>query len=573
MMIKFYPSTVIPTAEEVSQGFEGEKGNRVPAVTTDIVNYVKMVDLHDKDLNSFDVGTPVEMALREDGPVFVVNGDYVSADRFCQALHNELECDIEMLVEQYVEDGQIGVALADDVLEHIKAEAKKQMMAPAAATIEKSKEEAKMVNGYKGLSKGQVVQVGGLEMIIKGFAGEEAVVEINGKENNVPVQTILDVITKSNANNKEEVTMTKPSVSVEVENKTKGAVEAMVNNEGNKDSVVNSSLADKFLNATQVTTTEENVENQTKGGTNMELTLPSQKKEEVKVNNTNTKGETKVKKNNGPTVNISGSTKSTGRNDVKAPSALTDAEKALVVTDAAKENETGIHSFDGVVTPWYFVERYPNVVQSRDILEVNEAGRRGANPLLGIEEMKLFSMEDLIAEKKRSDKFTDAKKYPFVIQLFGMGRQLKASFDIELVTDPKKKYPVSAKTIAVTKLRDAMGNEYWGGEYRFYTQNKKEFTVKCADTVVEKDGKKVTRKGCGTWNDIEKIGEVQKCKKCGKRLKAEEKVVGGEDVSRVAKQRQLPFGFLFGEELLAQVMVFAHYALEQVIKHPDYKQQ
>ena len=570
MLQKFIPTTVKPTVEDVIQGWEGE-GSQVPAVVEEVVlNYIYMRDLYDEEENQFDLTAPLEMALREEGPCFIINGDYEAAEKFCEMLHKELQFDLECLVDSYMEDGALRVKVADDVLAYVQAEAKRRLE-DLKEEIEMTNEQINAMMKSVGLEVGMELHLHGASVVITGFRatdeGAKVILNAGGKEVEVAVSDVLEV--KANQKSKEENNM-KPSIKLGA-NQNIQKEEVQMNKEMIQEEVVaQSEAAQAFLAATEKSNKEEETMKQQpsiklpsqEGGKRM-ATVKLTKKEEVKgeMNNPNTaiiNPEVALKgiKGSRPTVALGTATRPVVKGN---PGAGAPVIGVPTTSGGLKSKEKGVFAsaetskaFQGrkfVATPWYMVNRFEYVVQDESIMEVG-----GRNEALGIDGMAIFDTKELYDAGIL--KFYDDKNVA-IVELYLAGGNIVIPFKIALNDSEHNPSPVTSSNIAVRNV----GGVY-KAEYVMYTKNETKYRIKCAK--------------CGAWNDIKKVGEGQHCTgtkktKCDNIVGVKDaEAVGGEFVNSNYVQQSLPYGFQFNEEILAQVMVFAHYALEEDFIHPNY---
>lgn len=614
MLNKFIATTIIPTTQTTMDAWEGE-GNRVQAVTEgDIPAYVELKKI--KEGKSYDIAIPLELAMREEGPCYIVHSNIKVAERMCEELHEELALDISYLVEQFIEDGKIGIPLATDVLTHVAKEAKRMgelsVNEAATTTLEEefimAEQELVEMMTASGLRIGMTLHLGTVAATILRFVptatGVSVVLKAGAKETTVTASDVIAVINESNKHKEEEATMTKPTLTIQATTTTTKEEMTMTNNTTeviNEQVIAGSQAAMAFLNNTtpvveQPVVTAPAVQAPVNVGVSIQLASqnPTNTKEEVTMTTQPTVAiqTQEVAPTSTPVVNnvpavgasirvmgaagtVSGPV---GPGAIQPSSMLTEATKRYMSSPEA--SQTLGTSLRVPMKPWYLEDALQGVIKGSDIdnniVEVTLANGakeiRLRNLDLGIDLVAL-NIADMFAAGKMKFLPTD---YQLIVELKMANDSVVIPFQIGIYGPGYNRYTndvafgrkVKATPIFANNIRRNEFKGKWSSELMLSTKNEKQHIVKCAcgskntflpESFKEiKEGNKVVQL-VGTqvcWND--------KCKKELLVVEAAQDHAGNklEMTSMGYTQRRLPFGFQFGEEVLAQVMAFAHVVLE-----------
>lgn len=623
MLNKFIASTIIPTTQTTMDAWEGE-GNRIQAVIEgDIPTYVELKKI--KEGKSFDLTVPLELAMREEGPCYIVHSNIKVAEMICEELHEELATDVSYLVEQYIEDGQIGIALASDVLAHVAKEATRvtnlTVDEAAITTLEgesvMAEQELVAMMKASGLEVGMTLHLGTVAASILRFvptaSGVSVVLKAGSKETTVPASDVIAVI-QSNTQ-KEESTMTQGTTltikeATTTTTNTKGDITmtTTTNEVSNEQVIAASEAAQAFLNNTTPVAQTPVVEapvvqapvnagvtiqlasqqaTQTTTNTKEEVTMTTQPTVAIQTQTVVAPTTVVVPTSTpvvagGPSVRVMG-----GAGTVSGPVTPGAIQPSSMLTEATKRymsspeaSQTLGTSLRVPMKPWYLEDSLQGVIKGTEIdnniVEVtlpNGAKEiRLRNKDLGIDlvalniadmfaagKMKFLPQDyQLIVELKMAN---DSVVIPFQIGIYGPGYN---RYNNDVAFGRKvKATPIFANNI---KRNEFKGK--WSSELMLSTKNEKQHIVKCScgskNTFFPESFKQVKQgdkvmQTVGTqicWND--------KCKKELVVAEVAQDASGNalEMTTMGYTQRRLPFGFQFGEEVLAQVMAFAHVVLE-----------
>lgn len=623
MLTKFIPTTVKPSSQDIIDGWEGE-GNRITAVIEDLApSYLYVRDLYNKETNSYELDKALELALREEGPVFLIDANFNKASKVCKELSNEIDFEIECLVKQYQIDGEILIPLADDVLALIRKHAKQGTEEVAAANEKENTlgdgQMLKMMNAI-GLEVGMELELQGVTAVINGFVqahdGVQVILRVGTRKVNVPVSDVIEakqnqlkeeVIMKTAATKGATVTLKAANTKKEEVNMTNTVQEEVITH---AEVLASSTAAMDFLNATAPKAPAKEVSAPAKApvkasnaGVSVVLAPQNntQSEEEVKMTNTQTivgkapavkapaaPGVKAPMAPKGPSVSIKGNA-----GNVVAPKGSAVAAGGVLSKNAKKFTSNPNASVTSgsvrlAMKPWYLADRFENVIKDEEgvienlvhlTLADGSEEVRFENKDLGISLVSLDMVEmfnagkirflnddyQLIVELKMAN---DAVVIPFQIGIYGEGYK-RYENDVQYGRSVKP-YPLFANNIQLVQRNGA-----WTGELSLSTKNEKQYAVRCAcgaqNTFDSKSFKEVKEGD----KHIQTVG-TQKCYKCEKALTVAEVAQDAEGNALQFNsmgwiKRSLPFGFQFGEEVLAQVMAFAHVVLKEDLTHPNFK--
>lgn len=615
MLNKFIATTIIPTTQTTMDAWEGE-GHRIQAVIEgDIPAYVELKKI--REGKTFDLSVPLELAMREEGPCYIVHSNISVAEVACEELHEELSTDIAYLVEQFIEDGRIGIPLASDVLAHVTKEAKRvtsELTVNEAATTtlegESAMAEQELVEmmAASGLQVGMKLHLGTVAASIVRFvpteAGVNVVLKAGAKETTVSATDVIAVINESNTQ-KEESNMTqKPTLTINQTTTTTKEDVTMTNNTievSNEQVIASSAAAMDFLNNTTPVVSTPVVEAPvTQAPVNAGVTIqlasqqPTTTKEEVTMTTAqiaNTEVVAPVVAPQAPVVTVPTAGPSLAIRGAAgtvsgpvAPGAIqsssTLAEGSKRYMSSPEASQTLGTSLRVAMKPWYLEDSLQGVIKGADIdnhiVEVtlpNGAKEvRLRNLDLGVDlvalniadmyaagKMKFLPQDyQLIVELKMAN---DSVVIPFQIGLYGPGYN-RYNNDV-LYGRKVKTTPIFANNIKRVEYRGK-----WTSELMLSTKNEKSYVVKCAcgsQNTIDAANLKQIKQG----DKVIQTVATQNCWKdtCKKPLTIAEVAQDAagnalEFKSQGYVQKRLPFGFQFGEEVLAQVMAFAHVVLE-----------
>lgn len=556
-MKKFIATTFVPTTQDVMNAWEGE--GAVPALLEDVVfSYVHMKDLVNKELGGFNIDLPIEKALREDGPCYIVNGDIDSAERFCEKLEGELEFDLDCLIEEYMKEGRVGVKVADDVLAYVKTEAKKarEAIVHDAAATEMKEEismEASILAKSLGLEIGQKLHLEMGSVIIKDFKlsdeGALVVLNVQGRPEDVTVKASELINLK---NKMEESKMTNTTLKLGNQTKVQEAKEMVEKVLGTKDvkmekqishveKIAQTDVAKALLNLN--TGNKEETKKEEKVMATRTLRSNNKNNNEVKeMNNTNVKVEEK-KEVAGRTMGRTMMGSNAGRPSLmlgSAPKNDRNVEVEVGVFDSVEEYKGGTRELRfGPRLAWYHEVANKN----ESVMTGEEISDAKSNPNLGIELITLQSPQAL-AEKRYGGQIQfDDNALAFVEVIMANGHM---TIPFKITQEVREKL---VETIKSTNIKRKRIGDTWTSVYQHYVKNETEYRVTCA---------------CGATNTITEVGAEQNCYKCKAVIGVfEAEAVGGKLNSMGYRAVELNNGFELSEAVLAQVLVFAEYRLRQ----------